>query len=92
MQRSLMLSIAVGALTLGLSFSVAKAMMPIPNVAPGVHAGAAVTLVEHNTQLCRDRLRRCEAACGALHGPDPRHRACLRRCREAYVHCLRLGR
>jgi hypothetical protein len=89
MQRSLMLSLAAGALALGLSFGAAQAVMPIPDAAPGANAGTEVTPVRSSSSYrCRLRYRWCLRRCRSIHHPVARQR-CLRRCAFEYRICVR---
>jgi len=88
MQRSVLLSIAAGALALGLSLSTAQAVMPVPEVTPGAHTGAGFELVKHSTYQCRIRYRRCVRRCQLLASPTAVQR-CMQRCRRAYIWCVR---
>lgn len=86
MKRNVMLSFAAGALALGLSFTALQAAMPIPDAAPGVHAGAGLTPVGHNYRVCVVQYSRCLSSCAAQHKGSALQN-CRQRCRRAFNRC-----
>ena len=80
------LSLAAGALALGLSFSVAQAAMAILDAPRGVHSGARITPVTHMTEQCREQRRACLTACGSHENPNAQEN-CKQNCDREHQRC-----
>lgn len=88
MRRNVMLSLAAGALALGVSFSAPQAAMPMLDGVQAVDTEALVTLVQSPGARCWPPLRNCRYQCARQHKNPVARQNCVDRCVRAYHRCI----
>lgn len=88
MKRFSMLTLAAGALALGISLSTAQAAMPILDTPQGVDAGSLVMRVQSAKARCWPPYRDCRYQCIRQHKNPVARQNCIDRCGRAYRRCI----